>query len=46
MEAQPMWDLARRELRELGWLVSMVGGLSALGVTFAAGLMLILVHIS
>jgi hypothetical protein len=46
MEAQPMWYLARRELRELGWLVSMVGGLSVLAVTLAAGLMLILVRVS
>jgi hypothetical protein len=43
---KPMWYLARRELRELGWLVSMVGGLSVLAVTRAAGLMLILVRTS
>ncbi len=41
-----MWYLARRELLELGWLVSMVGGLSVLAVTLAAGLMLILVRVS
>lgn len=41
-----MWCSARRELRELGWLVSMVGGLSVLTVTMAACLMLILVRIS
>lgn len=30
-----MWSLLREELREILWLVSVIGGLSALGVAAA-----------
>ena len=36
-----MWDSMRNEVRELVWLASMVGGLSALGVIVALALTLV-----
>ena len=36
-----MWNSMREEVRELVWLASMVGGLSALGVVVAVALTLV-----
>ena len=33
-----MWNILRDELREVAWLVSVVAGLSVLGVAVALGL--------
>jgi hypothetical protein len=41
-----MWNSARKELHELLWLASMVGGLSLLGVTLAVVLALTLVRVA
>jgi hypothetical protein len=41
-----MWTSARKELRELLWLASMVSGLSLLGITLAVALALALVSVA
>jgi hypothetical protein len=41
-----LWTSARKELRELSWLASMVGGLSFLGVTLAVALALALIRVA
>jgi hypothetical protein len=41
-----MLNSARKELRELLWLASMVSGLSLLGVTLAVALVLALVSMA
>ena len=41
-----MWTSVRNELRELLWLVSMVGGLSTFSVALAVALALALVRLS
>jgi hypothetical protein len=43
-ESKKMWNHAVSELRECLWLVSMVAGLSAVGVSFAVVLAIVLTN--
>jgi hypothetical protein len=41
-----MWSTARRELREMLWLISMIGGLSTLTLALAVALAMLLVRVT
>jgi hypothetical protein len=41
-----MWSSARNELREMLWLISVIGGLSTLTIALAVALAVLLVRVA